>query len=210
MPRRPTRPLLRDLLAVALLAVLAGGGYACHRSAEAARRWQPVAREAEGLTFRIPPDWQATPAGYADPAYRSRPGQGMLLVVRSWAIPREIAAGARSPEAAALDAWVEGQRAHALRGQRILEERRIRVDGARGVLQVVEDPRDPLPYLVLAATASGGRLYTFSAQFGRAVDRREGVRVVRRVLGTVEWVQRPATGARAPAAGAARPAALQR
>jgi hypothetical protein len=199
MPRPPARHLIRDLVAVGALLLLVVGSYAWYRSAEAASRWQRVGREPEGLVFRLPPDWAVTPLGYADPSYRTKPGQGILLVLRSWAIPPEVRglAGARSPEAAALTAWTEGQRAHAFRGQRILEERHLRVDGARGVLQVIEDPRDPLPYQVLAATAHDGRLYSFSAQFGRRVDPDDAVRLVRRIHRTVEWVARPAP----PAAG---------
>jgi hypothetical protein len=192
--RRPAaRHLLRDLIALALLVALATGGYLWHRSVQAAKRWHRVTRQAEGFAFRIPPDWAATPLGYADGAYRARQPGGVLLQVRTWAIPREIRAlpgGERSPEATALDAWAERQRAGAFGAQRLLDEERLRIDGARAILQLFEDPRTPYPYLVVAAAAREGRLYTFSTQVGRGVEPDDAVGTVRRILRTAEWLPR--------------------
>jgi hypothetical protein len=189
---RPFHPLLRDLVVVVLLAAVAAGGYAWYRASQAAERWQRVERGTERFRFRLPPDWAATSVGYADPDFQARrAGGGVLLVVRSWAIPPSIHAvdaGADSPEEAAVAAWVEGQRGQALGARRILDERGIRVGGVRGVLQLFEDPRDLVRYSVVAAAARGGRLYTFSAQTGADVEPREAVRLVRRILGTVEWL----------------------
>ncbi len=188
----PFRALLRDLVVLVLLAAVAAGGYAWYQASKAAQRWQQVERETERFRFRLPPDWAVISAGYADPAFQARrTGAGVLLVVRSWAIPPAIqaaGAGADSPEAAAVAAWTEGQRGQALGARRILDERGIRVGGARGVLQLFENPRDLVRYSVVAATARGGRLYTFTAQTGADVEPREAVRLVRRILGTVEWL----------------------
>ncbi len=200
----PRHALLRDVAVVVLLLALAAGGYGWYRAAQAARGWQRVEREAEGLRFRLPPGWVATPAGYADPTFRTRPGDGLLLTVRSWAIPAEVAAAGqgRSREAAAVAVWAEGQRGRALGAELLLEERRIRVAGARGVLQVFEEPREALRFSIVVAVARAGRLYTFTARAGAGFGRTEAVRLVRRILRTVEW--------RPPALPAAPPAAPER
>ncbi len=205
MPASPTPPfrtLLRDVAALVLLLGLAAAGYGWYRSAAQSRTWQTVEREAEGLRFRLPPGWVATPAGYADPAFRERRAAGLLLTVRSWAIPAEVASAGDggSPEAAAVAVWAAGQRGRALGARTLLAEREIRVGGERAVLQLFEEPRETLRYSIVAAAARGGRLYTFSARAGADLDRRDALRLVRRILRTVEWLP-PAGPPPADAAG---------
>ncbi len=193
MPTRSRQPVVRDLVALAVLVALVAGGVAWWRAAAAARLWQTVALETEGLRFRLPPGWAASPLGYADPDFAAgRLERGMVLAVRSFAIPPEIrrTAGGRGAERAALDAWADGQRAGARQGQRLLTETSLRVDGERGVLHVFEDRRDALPVSAVAAVAREGRLYTFQAQAGPAVGPGEAARTVRRILRTVEWIGR--------------------
>ncbi|HWP34227.1 MAG TPA: hypothetical protein VNM66_01390 [Thermodesulfobacteriota bacterium] len=220
MPRRAAAsrwPLARDLLALLLVAGLAAGLYAWYRAVEEVQRWQVVALDAEGVRLRLPPDWTATPAGYADREFQARGGRGgVLFTVRSWAIPPGLAAevpGATSPEAAAVTAWAEGQRGQALGVRWLADERRVRIGGARGVLQLFEDRRDPLRYAVVAAVAHEGRLYAFTLRTGGSgAGRRAALRLARRILRTVEWVPRapadpfPPAGRGAPLHLAAAPA----
>lgn len=197
------RAVARDVAALALVVALAAGGYAWYRASRVVSDWQTVEWASEGLRLRLPPDWAPTPAGYADPAFRARrPAAGVLLTVRSWAIPAEVTAAGRgdSREASAVEVWAEGQRGQALGTKVLLQERRIGVAGARGVLQVFEEPREALRYSVVVAVARAGRLYTFAARAGSGLGRADAVRLVRRILRTVEWLPLAA-----PAAPSARP-----
>lgn len=184
--------LVRDAVALAVLAALVVGGVSWWRAAAAARLWQTVALEAEGLRFRLPPDWTATPLGYADADFSAgRPGRGIVLTVRSFAIPPEMRRtdGDQTIERAALEAWAARQRATARQG-RLHTETSLRIGGVRGVLQVFEDRREALPVSVVAAAAREGRLYSFQAQAGSSVRPRDAARTMRRILRTVEWIER--------------------
>lgn len=198
MSPRTRRRLVRDLVALGLVAGLVGGGIAWRRRAEAGRRWEVVALESEGIRFRLPPGWRSTPLGYAAPAFDAREGAGgLVLTVRSFAIPPEMRhlAPDGGAEAAALAAWADGQRAGSPHGQRLVSETRVRIDGARAVLQVFEDRRDTLPISVVAGAARDGRLYTFQSQAGPGVRPADAARTLRRILRTVEWTERPAPAA---------------
>ncbi len=201
MPARPRHALARDLVALAVLAALVAGGVAWRRAAAAAGRWQTVTLEAEGVRFRLPPGWRASPLGYVDPTFDPKPPSGgLVLSVRSWAIPPEIRSlpGGRSAEGAALEAWAEGQRAGAPQGQRLLDEAHVRIAGVRGVLLVFEDRRDAFPLSVVAGTAHEGRLYGFQVQAGPATDADDAAGTLRRILRTVEWLPRTPTAVDRP------------
>ncbi|HEX7128111.1 MAG TPA: hypothetical protein VF406_20330 [Thermodesulfobacteriota bacterium] len=195
MPVPSRQALVRDVVALAVLAALVLGGVSWWRAAAAARLWRTVALEAEGLRFRLPPDWTVTSLGYADADFSAgRPDRGIVLAVRSFAIPPEMRRtdGDQTTERAALEAWAAGLRAAARQGRRLHVETSLRVGGVRGVLQVFEDRRDALPVSVVAAAAREGRLYSFQAQAGSSVRPRDAARTVRRILRTVEWIERTA------------------
>jgi hypothetical protein len=114
---------------------------------------------------------------------------------------RDLPRAAKSPERAAVDAWAESQRARAFGSQRLLEDDRLRVAGARAVLQVFEEARAAYPYLAVAAAAHEGRIHSFSVRLARGGEADDAERTLRRILRTVEWVPRPAAATFTPPGG---------